>query len=54
VTGISTITFERELGKPFQLENFMHVPGLNKNLVLVKMLEDKVYDIVFSGGKAFL
>jgi hypothetical protein len=30
VTGIGTITFQRELGKPFQLKNVMHVPGLKK------------------------
>ena len=32
----------------------MHVPGLKKNLVLVSMLEDKGYDVVFSDGKDFL
>ena len=32
----------------------MHVPGLKKNLVLVTMLEDRGYDVVFSEGKAFL
>ena len=32
----------------------MHVPGLNKNLVSVAMLEDKGYDVVLSEGKAFL
>jgi hypothetical protein len=32
----------------------MHVPGLKKNLVSVTILEDRGYDIVFSGGKSFL
>ena len=32
-TEIGTITFQRELGKPFQLKDVMHVPGLKKNLV---------------------
>jgi hypothetical protein len=32
-TGIGTITFQRESGKPFQLKKVMHVPGLKKNLV---------------------
>ena len=54
VTGIGTITFERELGKPFLLKDVMHVPGLKKNLVLVAMLEDRVYDVVFSEGKVVL
>ena len=53
-TGIGTISFERESGKPFILKDFMHVPGLKKNLISVAMLEDKGYDVVFSKGKAFL
>jgi hypothetical protein len=53
-TGIGTITFQRESGKPFQLKNVMHVPGLKKNFVSVAMLEDKGYDVVFSSGKAYL
>ena len=32
----------------------MHVTGLKKNLILVTMLEDKGYDVVFSEGKVFL
>jgi hypothetical protein len=54
VIGIGTITFQRESSKSFQLKNVMHVPGLKKNLVLVAMLEDRDYDVVFSGGKSFL
>ena len=45
VTRISTITFQRESGKPFQLKYVMHVPILKKNLVSVAMLEDKGYDV---------
>ncbi|MBD3828844.1 C2HC-type zinc finger protein [Stenotrophomonas sp.] len=54
VTGIGTISFERESGKPFVLKEVMHVPGLKKNLISVAMLEDKGYDVVFSEGKAFM
>ena len=43
-TDIGTITFERDLGKPFLLKDAMHVPGLKKNLVSVALLEDKGYD----------
>ena len=53
-TGIGTITFQSDSGKPFQLKDVMHVPGLKKNLVSVALLEDKGYDVVFSNGKAFL
>jgi hypothetical protein len=52
--GIGTITFQRESGKPFQLKDVMHVPGLKKNLVSVAMLEERGYDVVFSDGKYFL
>ena len=53
-TKIGTVAFQRKLGKPFFLKDVMHIPGLTKNLVLVAMLEDKGYDVVFSEGKAFL
>ena len=53
-TSIGTITFQRESGKPFQLKNVMHVPGLKKNLVSVAMLENRGYDVVFSSGKSYL
>ena len=53
-TSIGTITFQRESGKPFQLKNVMHVPGLKKNLVSIEMLEDRGYDVFFSSGKAYL
>ena len=54
VTGIGTISFERDSGKPFILKDVMHVPGLKKNLISVAMLEDKGYYVVFSEAKAFL
>ena len=47
-TGIGTITFERESGKPFLLKDVMHVLGLKKNLVSVAMLEDRGYDVVLN------
>ena len=52
--GIETITFERESSIPFLLKDVMHVPNMKKNLVLVTMLEDKGYVVVFSEGKSFL
>eukprot|EP00253_Pinus_taeda_P026538 PITA_26538 len=41
-TGIGTIFFEREFGKPFVLKEVMHVLGLKKNLISMAMLEDKI------------
>ena len=52
--GIGTISFQRESGKLILLQDEVHVPGLKKNLILVAMLEDKGYDVVFSEGKFFL
>ena len=46
--------FQREHGAPLTLTNVKYVPGLNKNLVSIVMLEDKGYDVVFSKGKVFL
>ena len=53
-TGIGTVTFQIQSGKPFLLKDVMHVLGLNKNVVLVTMLDDRGYDVVFNEGKAFL
>ena len=36
------------------LKDFMHVLGLKKNMVLVAMLEDRGYDVVFNNGQSFL
>jgi len=52
--GMGTVSFQREHGAPLTLTVVMYVPRLKKNLVLVMMLEDKGYDVVFSKGKAFL
>eukprot|EP00253_Pinus_taeda_P025116 PITA_25116 len=54
VSGVGTITFQREHGAAITLIDVKYVPGLKKNLVSVAMLEDKGYDVVFSKGKAFL
>lgn len=54
MTGIRTFTFKRESGTPLKLKDVMYVPGLNKNLISVAMLEDHGYDVIFSKGKAFL
>ena len=51
---ISTITFQREFGSPLTLKDVMYVLGLKKNLVLVAMLEDHSYDMIFRKGKDFL
>ena len=54
VSGVGTVTFQREHGASITLANVKYVLGLKKNLVSVAMLEDKGYDVVFSKGKVFL
>ncbi len=54
VSGEGTISFQREHGAPLTLTNVKYVPRQKKNLVLVAMLEDKGYDVVFNKGKVLL
>ena len=53
-THIGTATFQRQSSKPFLLKYVMHVPTLKNNIVLVAMLEDRGYYVVFSEGNYFL
>ena len=50
VSGVGTVTFQREHGASLTLTDVMYVPGLKKNLVSVTTLEDKGYDVVFPKG----
>eukprot|EP00253_Pinus_taeda_P031127 PITA_31127 len=54
VLGVGTVAFQRERGAPLTLTDVMYVARLKKNLVLVAMLEEKGYDVVFSKGEVFL
>jgi len=54
VTGLGMITFLSENMVPLTLKNVMYVPELGKNLSFVSMLEDIVYDVIFSKGNVFL
>ena len=54
VSGEGTIVFQREREAPLTLNDVKYVPGLKKNFVLVTMLEEKGYDVVFNKGNAFL
>eukprot|EP00253_Pinus_taeda_P031503 PITA_31503 len=54
VTGLGTITLQREHGAPLTFKNVMYVPELKKKLASVSILEDKGYDVIFLKGKAFL
>jgi len=52
--NIGTVNFQRESGSPLTLKHVMYVPCLKMNLVLVAMLEDHGYNVIFSKGKDFL
>lgn len=52
--GVSIVSFEREYGSLLHLNIVMYVLRLKENLFLVAVLEDKVYDVVFNKGKAYV
>eukprot|EP00253_Pinus_taeda_P023010 PITA_23010 len=54
VSRVGIVAFQREHGAPITLIDVKYVSGLKKNLVLITMVEDKGYDVVFSKGKVFL
>lgn len=53
-TGIGTVKFQRESGKPLLVEDVLYVPGMTKNLILVSALEDKGYIVTFERGKFYI
>lgn len=54
VSGAGIVIFQREHGARLTLTDVKYVPGLKRNLVLIGMLEDRGYDVVFNKGKVFL
>jgi len=54
VSGVGTVIFQREHGAHLTLTDVKYVLGLKRNLVLIAILEDRGYDVVFSKGKVFL
>ncbi|XP_059067571.1 uncharacterized protein LOC131858366 [Cryptomeria japonica] len=53
-TGVGTVKFQRESGKPLFVEDVLYVPGMTKHLILVSTLEDKGYIITFEKGKVYI
>ena len=47
VTGIGTVTFQRNYVSPLRLADVLYVPGLRNNLVSVTVLEDCGYELMF-------
>lgn len=54
VSGVGMVIFQREHGVHLSLTDVKCVRGLKRNLVLIAMLEDRGYVVVFSKGKVFL
>ena len=50
VLGVGVVSFQSEHGAHITLTDVKYVPGQKKNLVLIAMLEEKGYDVVFSKG----
>ena len=51
VVGCGIVTFQRDLGKSFQLYEVLYVSSLSKNLVFVSTLEDYEYVVTFMDKK---
>ena len=50
VVGEGTISFQRDSLPPLNVTKVLYVPRLKKNLISVSTIEDKEYEMVFSGG----
>ena len=49
VVGVGTVTFERESLPPLKVMDVLYVLGM-KNLISVSAMEEKGFDVTFSGG----
>ena len=52
--GVSTVSFERESGKPLSFVDVLYVPGLTENLISVSTLEDKGYQVKFHDHRVYI
>lgn len=49
LVGKGIILFQRENGKSIPIRDVLHVPDLGMNLILVFVLQDKGYNVLFRG-----
>ena len=54
VSSEGMVAFQREHRASITLTDVKYVSELKENLVLIAMVEDKGYDVVFNKGKVFL
>lgn len=52
--GIGLVTLKRDSSSHLHLKGVMYVPGMNKNLLFVIVLEYHGYDVLVSKGKSYL
>ena len=54
VVGLGTVTFERESLPPLKVMDVLFVSGMKKNLISVSAMEEKGFDVTFSGGQVLM
>ena len=54
MTGVGTVTFQRESQSPLRLKDVIFILGLKKNFIFFEVLEDRGYDVIFSKENEFL
>ena len=54
VVGVGTVTFERESLPPLKVIDVLYVSGMKKNLISVSAMEEKGFDVIFSGGQVLM
>eukprot|EP00253_Pinus_taeda_P003752 PITA_03752 len=54
VVGVGVVTFERKSLPPLKVMDVLYVLGMKKNLISVSAMEEKGFDITFSGGRVLM
>ena len=54
VVGVGIVTFEREFLPPLKVMDVLYAPGMKKNLISMSAMEDKGFDITFSGEQVLM
>ena len=52
--GEGTILFQLELGGEFEAQDVLYVPILKKNFLLVSVMEDKGFVVMFKKGQVLI
>jgi hypothetical protein len=52
--GVGTVKFQLDSRGSLEVENFLYVPNIRRNFLLVSTLEDKGYISLFHNGQVFM